>query len=80
MPDLLTCMVKVIDGSRKTIWEQFCIEHYADKVNRESCKIYEQFKREGLLELLRTDYEDLHGMGVEYMVHFGGEYLGEEIR
>lgn len=64
----------------KLSFEIFCIEHYADKVNRKSCKVYEQFKREGLLELLRSDYEDLHGMGMEYMVHFCGDYLGEEIR
>lgn len=60
-------------------FEIFCIEHYADKLNRESCKVYEQFKKEGLLDLLRADYEDLHGMGLEYLVHFCGDYLGEEI-
>ncbi|MCM1246310.1 MAG: DUF3791 domain-containing protein [Roseburia sp.] len=60
-------------------FEIFCIEHYADAVNRESCKVYEQFKREGLLDLLRLDYEDLHGMGMEYMVQFCSEYLGEEL-
>lgn len=36
----------------KLSFEIFCIEHYADKVNRESCKVYEQFKKEGLLKLL----------------------------
>ncbi|MCM1388437.1 MAG: DUF3791 domain-containing protein [Bacillus sp. (in: Bacteria)] len=63
----------------KLSFEIFCIEHYTDKVRRESCKVYEQFKKEGLLELLRTDYEDLCGMGMEYMIHFCADYLGEKI-
>ncbi|MCM1538016.1 MAG: DUF3791 domain-containing protein [bacterium] len=62
----------------KLSFEIFCVEHYADHINQESCKGYEQFKREGLLDLLRSDYEDLHGMGMEYMVQFCGEYLGED--
>lgn len=64
----------------KLSFEVFCIEHYADLVKRKSCEVYEQFKREGLLELLRKDYGDLHGMGMEYLVHFCGDYLGEEIK
>ena len=58
--------------------EIFCIENYADKKNRESCQVYRQFKDEGLLDLLRSDYEDLHGMGMEYMVSFCEDYLGEK--
>ena len=62
----------------KLSFEIFCIENYADKKNRESCQVYRQFKNEGLLDLLRSDYEDLHGMGMEYMVGFCEDYLGEK--
>ena len=37
--------------------------------------MYQLFKREGLLDLLRSDYADLHGMGQEYMMQFCDEYL-----
>ena len=53
----------------------FCVEHYADHVHRSSNEVYQLFKQEGLLDLLRSDYEDLHGMGLEYMMQFCGEYL-----
>ena len=53
----------------------FCVEYYADAVQRPGDEIYRLFKREGLLDLLRNDYEDLHGMSMEYMVQFCGEYL-----
>ena len=53
----------------------FCVEHYADHVRRPSNEVYQLFKREGLLDLLRSDYEDLHGMGLEYMMQFCDEYL-----
>lgn len=36
------------------------------------------FLKEGLLELLDSDYEDLHGMGMEYLMQFFDEYLGGE--
>ena len=51
------------------------MEHYADHVHRPSNEVYQLFKREGLLDLLRSDYEDLHGMGLEYMMQFCGQYL-----
>lgn len=60
----------------KLSFEIFCIEKYADETKIGSSKVYELFKREGLLELLRSDYEDLHGMGMEYMVEFCKDYLG----
>lgn len=53
----------------------FCVENYADAVGRPGNEVYMLFKQEGLLDLLRTDYEDLHGMGTEYMVRFCDEYL-----
>ena len=53
----------------------FCIENYADHVHRPSNEVFDQFKREGLLALLREDYDDLHRMSMEYMVQFCDEYL-----
>ena len=53
----------------------FCIENYAEYINRPSNEVYSLFKREGLLEMLRQDYSDLHGMGMEYMVQFCDNYL-----
>ena len=58
-------------------FEIFCIEYYADKTGKPSDEVYRLFKKEGLLDLLRSDYEDLHGMGMEYMVEFCQSYLGE---
>ena len=45
----------------------FCVEHYADHIGRSSNEIYALFRQEGLLDMLREDYDGLHGMGVEYM-------------
>lgn len=59
----------------------FCIEYYAEYKHTTSDHVYRIFKKEGLLDVLEQDYEDLHGMGMEYLVHFCDEYLegrGEE--
>ncbi len=56
----------------------FCIEYYAEHIHESSEKVYELFKREGLLKLLDEDYGDLHGMSMEYMMQFFDEYLGAE--
>ena len=53
----------------------FCIENYADAVGLPGDEIYRRFKKEGLLDLLRSDYDDLHGMGAEYLIRFCEEYL-----
>ncbi len=62
----------------KISFEIFCIEYYADKTGLSSDKVYKLFKNEGLLDLLRSDYDDLHGMGMEYMFNFCKDYLGVE--
>lgn len=54
----------------------FCIEYYAEHTNQSSEKVYKLFKEEKLLDLLKEDYEDLHGMGMEYLMQFFDEYLG----
>lgn len=54
----------------------FCVEYYAEHVGKPSDQVYELFKREKLLDLLETDYDDLHGMGMEYLMQMFDEYLG----
>ncbi len=54
----------------------FCIEHYAEHSGKTSNEVYVLFKREKLLDLISFDYDDLHGMGMEYLMHFFDEYLG----
>lgn len=56
-------------------FKTFCIESYAAHTGRRGDEIYGLFKREGLLKLLDEDYEDLHGMGREYLMSFFDEYL-----
>ena len=59
----------------KLSFKAFCIEHYAAHVGKPSNEIYALFSQEGLLAMLDSDYEDLHGMGMEYLMQFFDEYL-----
>ena len=54
----------------------FCVEYYAEHIHKPSNEVYELFKKEKLIELLENDYDDLHGMGMEYLMQFFDEYLG----
>lgn len=56
-------------------FKTFCIEYYAGHTGRPSVEVYDLFSRAGLLELLDSDYEDLHGMSMEYLMQFFDEYL-----
>lgn len=60
----------------KTSFKSFCIEYYAEHIGDSSENVYELFKREELIKLLDDDYEDLHGMGMEYLMVFFDKYLG----
>ena len=60
---------------RKLSFKAFCIEHYAAHTGRPSNEVYEEFEKEGLISMLDSDYEDLHGMGMEYLMQFFDEYL-----
>ena len=53
----------------------FCVESYAEHIGRPSNEVYDLFARENLLELLDSDYEDLHGMSIEFLLQFFDEYL-----
>jgi hypothetical protein len=55
----------------------FCLELYAEHKNMSSPEVYQLFNKTGILELLKTDYEDLHGMSSEYLNQFFDEYLEE---
>jgi hypothetical protein len=56
----------------------FCIELYAEHKNLGRPEVYQKFTQTGLLELLKTDYNDLHGMSFEYLNQFFDEYLERE--
>ena len=60
----------------KLSFVSFCVEHYAEHIQKPSNEVYALFEREKLLDLLVTDYEDLHGMSLEYLMQFFDEYLG----
>lgn len=60
----------------KLSFKAFCIEYYSKHIGKPSNEVYILFEKEGLLELLDSDYEDLHGMGMEYLMQFFDEYIG----
>lgn len=60
----------------KLSFKTFCIEHYSHHIQMPSNEVYQLFEESGLLHLLDEDYEDLHGMGMEYLMQFIDQYLG----
>lgn len=60
---------------KRNRFEVFCIETYSAHIGSSSYEVYSLFRKEKLLNLLRTDYEDLHGMGTEYLMQFFDSYL-----
>jgi len=58
----------------KLSFTTFCIEFYSNHIGKTSDEVYKLFEEEGLLKLLDTDYEDLHGMGMEYLMTFFDDY------
>ena len=60
----------------KLSFKAFCIEYYSEHIGKPGNEVYTIFKKEGLLDLLDSDYEDLHGMGMEYLMQFFDDYLG----
>ena len=59
----------------KLSFKTFCIEFYSKHIQKPSPEVYELFRTSGLLEMLDTDYEDLHGMGMEALMQFFDEYI-----
>jgi len=58
----------------------FCIEFYSAHIQKHSNEVYALFMDSGLLEMLETDYEDLHGLGTEALMQFCDQYLEAEVR
>lgn len=56
-------------------FKTFYIEFYSSHIQKSSDEVFLLFEQEGLLGLLEKDYEDLHGMSMEYMMQFINEYL-----
>lgn len=57
----------------------FCIEFYSKHIQKPSTEVYALFSKSGLLELLKSDYDDLHGMGMEALMQYFDEYLKKEL-
>lgn len=57
----------------------FCIELYAEHIGKDSTDIYAMFSTSGLLDILETDYDDLHGMSMEYLMQYFDEYFEDSI-
>ena len=57
----------------------FCIEFYSRHIQKPGPEVYRLFRESGLLDMLKTDYEDLHGMGQEALMQFFDEYLAKEL-
>ena len=60
-------------------FQTFSIEFYSKHIQESSPEVYAMFAVSGLLELLKTDYDDLHGMGMEALMQFFDEYLAKEL-
>ncbi|MDR3302307.1 MAG: DUF3791 domain-containing protein [Spirochaetaceae bacterium] len=56
----------------------FCLELYAERTASPSPAVHRRFTQSGLLDVLISDYEDLHGMSFEYLMQFFDEYLEGE--
>ena len=68
-------MRKGVSAVSRLSFKTFCIEYYAGHIGRPSNEVYDLFAREKLLDLLDSDYEDLHGMSMEYLMQFFDAYL-----
>ena len=59
-------------------FKTYCIENYAEYKNVSSSSVFEKFLKSKLLQHLKTDYEDLHGMGKEYLMDYFDKWFGEK--
>lgn len=59
-------------------FKAYCIENYAEYKNMSSSAVFDLFLKSHLLNHLKTDYEDLHGMGKEYLMQYFDQWLGEK--
>lgn len=59
-------------------FKTYCIENYAEYKNLSSSKVFESFVNSKLLNHLESDYEDLHGMGKEFLMDYFDKWFGEK--
>ena len=53
------------------------IEQYADSINSPSNEVYLRMKNKNLINLIKDDYDDLHGMSTVYLNDYIGALLGD---
>lgn len=56
-----------------------CVELYASYKNKNASEIYRLFKKNGLIDLLNNDYEDMHGMSVNSLNEYFDVSLKKEL-
>ena len=52
-----------------------CVEQYASSVNQSSGAIYNELSKAGIIDELKDDYEDMHGMSTYSL----NEYIGKRL-
>ena len=52
-----------------------CVEQYASSVNQSSGVIYNALQKAGIIDELKNDYEDMHGMSTYSL----NEYIGKRL-
>ena len=53
------------------------IEQYAESINSPSNEVYMRMKNKNLINLIKDDYDDLHGMSTVYLNDYIGALLGD---
>lgn len=53
-----------------------CVEQYASSVNQSSKIIYNKLDNSGIIDELKNDYEDMHGMST-YLIN---EYISKRLK
>ena len=56
-------------------FKTYCIENYAEYKNISSSVVFKKFSDSNLLTHLNNDYEDLHGMGKEFLMDYFDKWL-----
>ena len=57
-----------------------CVEQYASSVNKPSSVIYKELKAKGIINELKDDYEDMHGMSTLSLNEIIGKRLNNGTR
>ena len=55
-------------------FQVFCIECYSRHTQQSSPDVFRLFQSTGLLNMLKDDYEDLHGLGMEALIQFRDDF------